>query len=135
MALFGQLHDRHPAPAPVDSPLGGRPPSGAVTLVPSAADVSHMMLQTTVYAAARSRAHGPTAALWHAVEVHRPTAEVDGACELTLCGSLAPVTPDVSGPTGARRASPPATAAAPPPPPPGSLPPPPPPPAAFAGRP
>ena len=26
-----------------------------------------------VHAAARSRAHGPTAALWHAVEVHRPT--------------------------------------------------------------
>ena len=48
-------------------------------------------LSTTVYVAARSRAHGPTAALWHAVEVHRPPAEVDGACELTLCGSLARV--------------------------------------------
>ena len=44
---------------------------------------------TTVFAAARSRAHGPTAALWHAVELHRPEVEVDGACELTLCGSLA----------------------------------------------
>jgi hypothetical protein len=50
-----------------------------------------MILQTTVFAAARSRAHGPTAALWHAVEVHRPPAEVDGACELTVCGSLARV--------------------------------------------
>jgi hypothetical protein len=50
-----------------------------------------MIVQTTVYAAARSRAHGPTAALWHAVELHRPPAEVDGACELTLCGTLARV--------------------------------------------
>jgi len=39
--------------------------------------------------AARSRAHGPTAALWHAVRVYRPAGEVDGACELTVCGSLA----------------------------------------------
>lgn len=39
--------------------------------------------------AARSRAHGPTAALWHAVEVHRPPGELDGACELTVCGALA----------------------------------------------
>jgi hypothetical protein len=53
-----------------------------------------MILQTTVYAAARSRAHGPTAALWHAVEVHRSLAELDGACELTACGSLARVTPE-----------------------------------------
>ena len=51
---------------------------------------------TTAYAAARSRAHGPTAALWHAVEVHRPAVEVDGACELTVCGSLARIHPDVS---------------------------------------
>ncbi|MGY1811185.1 hypothetical protein [Blastococcus sp. SYSU D00820] len=46
----------------------------------------------TTYTAARSRAHGPTAALWHAVELHRPPAELDGACELTVCGSLARVT-------------------------------------------
>ncbi|MGY2083553.1 hypothetical protein [Blastococcus sp. SYSU DS0539] len=52
-----------------------------------------MMLQTTLFAAARSRAHGPTAALWHAVELHRPPAEVDGACELTVCGSLARIAP------------------------------------------
>jgi hypothetical protein len=56
----------------------------------------------TLYAAARSRAHGPTAALWHAVEVHRPTVEVDGACELTLCGSLARIMTDVSWPAPAR---------------------------------
>lgn len=52
-----------------------------------------MSLQTTVYAAARGRAHGPTAALWHAVEIHRSPAELDGACELTVCGSLARVMP------------------------------------------
>ena len=49
-------------------------------------------------AAARSRAHGPTAALWHAVEVHRDPAEVDGACELTLCGVLARVTTEQAWP-------------------------------------
>ncbi|WP_448626187.1 hypothetical protein [Geodermatophilus sp. URMC 64] len=57
---------------------------------------------TTVYAAARSRAHGPTTALWHAVEVHRPAVEFDGACELTLCGSLARIMTDVSWPIAAR---------------------------------
>lgn len=61
-----------------------------------------MMLQTTVYAAARSRAHGPTAALWHAVELHRPPAEVDGACELTLCGSLARISTEDRWPVTAR---------------------------------
>jgi len=61
-----------------------------------------MMLQTTVYAAARSRAHGPTAELWHAVELHRPPAEVDGACELTLCGSLARVMTETQWPVQAR---------------------------------
>ena len=50
-----------------------------------------MTLAITVHAAARSRAHGPTVALWHAVEVHRPTSELDGACELTVCGALARV--------------------------------------------
>jgi len=53
-----------------------------------------MSLQTTVYAAARSRAHGPTAALWHAVEVHRSPEDMDGACEHTVCGSLARVMPE-----------------------------------------
>jgi hypothetical protein len=61
-----------------------------------------MILQRTVFAAARSRAHGPTAALWHAVEVHRPPAEFDGACELTLCGSLARVSSEHAWPVAAR---------------------------------
>ncbi|MGY1826689.1 MULTISPECIES: hypothetical protein [unclassified Blastococcus] len=60
-----------------------------------------MMLQSTAFAAARSRAHGPTAALWHAVELHRPPAEVDSACELTVCGSLARVTPEQPWPVQA----------------------------------
>ena len=59
-------------------------------------------LPTTVFVAARSRAHGPTAALWHAVEVHRPPAEVDGACELTLCGSLARVSTEPTWPVATR---------------------------------
>jgi hypothetical protein len=49
-------------------------------------------LTTTTFVAARSRAHGPTAALWHAVEVHRVATDLDGACELTVCGELARVT-------------------------------------------
>jgi hypothetical protein len=53
-----------------------------------------MILQTTVHAAARSRAHGPTTALWHAVEVHRSPEDLDGACELTVCGALARVVPE-----------------------------------------
>ncbi|HYH24432.1 MAG TPA: hypothetical protein VD834_03720 [Blastococcus sp.] len=69
----------------------GRP---VVTVVRRPADSIRMMLQTTVHAAARSRAHGPTAALWHAVELHRPSAELDGACELTVCGSLARIVPE-----------------------------------------
>jgi hypothetical protein len=59
------------------------------------------MIVTTVFAAARSRAHGPTAALWHAVEVHRAPAEVDGACELTICGALARVMIDEQWPVAA----------------------------------
>jgi hypothetical protein len=57
-----------------------------------------MMLQTVVHAPALSRAHGTTAALWHAVELHRPATEIDGACELTICGALARVSPDDSWP-------------------------------------
>ena len=54
------------------------------------------------FAAARSRAHGPTTALWHAVEVHRPAVDLDGACELTVCGSLARIVPDASWPAQTR---------------------------------
>jgi hypothetical protein len=60
------------------------------------------VLPATGYAAARSRAHGPTAALWHAVEVHRPVPEMDGACELTLCGALARIMVDQTWPSTAR---------------------------------
>lgn len=79
-------------------PFRGRTGAAAVIPAPPAADVVHMMLQTTVHAPARSRAHGSTVALWHAVELHRPAAEIDGACELTVCGSLARVSPDASWP-------------------------------------
>ena len=59
-------------------------------------------LSPTVFVAARSRAHGPTVALWHAVELHRPEAELDGACELTVCGALARVEPEQHWPVAAR---------------------------------
>jgi len=61
-----------------------------------------MIVQTTVFAAARSRAHGPTAAMWHAVELHRLPAEVDDACELPLCGSLARISTEDRWPVVAR---------------------------------
>ncbi|MGZ4603992.1 MAG: hypothetical protein ACXV0U_10400 [Kineosporiaceae bacterium] len=61
-----------------------------------------MSTPTTVFAAARSRAHGPTVALWHAVELHRLPAEIDGACELTVCGALARVSTEVRWPTTAQ---------------------------------
>jgi len=64
-----------------------------------------MTAQTLIrspFVAARSRAHGPTVALWHAVELHRPEGELDGACELTVCGSLARVDTDQSWPVLAR---------------------------------
>ncbi|MBB3677314.1 hypothetical protein [Modestobacter versicolor] len=57
-----------------------------------------MTTTTTTFVAARSRAHGPTAALWHAVEVHRTVADLDGACELTVCGSLARVSTERAWP-------------------------------------
>ncbi len=60
------------------------------------------LVAAPVLAIARSRAHGPTAALWHAVELHRPAAEVDGACELTVCGSLARVEVGQAWPIPAR---------------------------------
>src|SRR3954447_16395482 len=77
------------------SPVGGRGPPEPVTPPAGAADLLVMTaVQTlipTTFVAARGRAHGPTVALWHAVELHRPEAELDGACELIVCGSLAPV--------------------------------------------
>jgi hypothetical protein len=63
---------------------------------------STLAAPTFVYAAARSRAMGPTTPLWHAVELHRPAAEIDGACELTVCGSLARVITEEQWPTAAR---------------------------------
>ena len=59
-------------------------------------------LTRPAFVAARSRAHGPTVALWHAVELHRPECELDGACELTVCGALARVTTDEQWPVAAR---------------------------------
>lgn len=61
-----------------------------------------MIATRTVFAAARSRANGPTAPLWHAVELHRDPSEVDGACELTVCGSLARVSTEEQWPVAVR---------------------------------
>ena len=65
-----------------------------------------MTLSITGHAAARSRAQGPTAPMWHAVRVHRPESELDGACELTVCGSLARVDTEQTWPVAGREACP-----------------------------
>lgn len=70
-----------------------------------------MTTQTSTFAAARSRAHGPTAALWHAVEVHRAPADLDGACELTVCGTLARVSTEEHWPARGADVCPACTAA------------------------
>ena len=44
----------------------------------------------------------PLSPLWHAVQLHRPVAEILGTCELTVCGSLVRITTVVSWPTVAR---------------------------------
>ncbi|MGY1839338.1 MULTISPECIES: hypothetical protein [unclassified Modestobacter] len=60
-----------------------------------------MTVNTDTFVAARSRAHGSTPALWHAVEVHRAAVDLDGACELTVCGALARVTGELPWPPAA----------------------------------
>jgi hypothetical protein len=84
------------------SPVRVRATAAVVSRVRRRADLVCMTLSITRHAAARSRAHGPTAALWHAVQMHRPTAELDGACEVTLCGSLARVDTEQGWPVAAR---------------------------------
>ena len=59
-------------------------------------------VRATAFAAARSRAHGPTTALWHAVELHRPFGEIGGPCQLAVCGSLTRVSPEQRWPVAAR---------------------------------
>ncbi len=78
-------------------------PTSAAAPAPTAfAATTPTAFAATGRVAARSRAHGPTAALWHAVDVHRPAAEIDGACELTLCGTLARIVLDEPWPSSAR---------------------------------
>ena len=57
---------------------------------------------TIRYAAARSRALGPTTALWHAVELDRLVGAIGGACEITVCGSLVRVSTEQRWPVPAR---------------------------------
>ena len=65
-----------------------------LSAAPRDADNTGVTTQTLTFVAARSRAHGPVPARWHAVEVHRPVDDLDGACELTACGTLARVITD-----------------------------------------
>lgn len=59
-------------------------------------------VRATVHAAARSRAWGPTTALWHAVQLSRPIGADEGACELAVCGSLVRVSAGECWPVATR---------------------------------
>ncbi len=61
-----------------------------------------LSISRPVFVPARSRANGPTVALWHAVALHRPEAELDAACELTVCGALARIEIGALWPVAAR---------------------------------
>lgn len=65
-----------------------------------------MTVPTTGLTAARGRPQGFTAGLWHAVQLYRSPSEVDEACELTLCGSLARIDSGVHWPDQAQDACP-----------------------------
>jgi hypothetical protein len=56
----------------------------------------------TRYAAARSRAFGPTTPLWHAVALDPLVDPIGGACETTVCGSLVRVSTEQWWPVIAR---------------------------------
>jgi hypothetical protein len=60
----------------------------------------------TGWTAARGGAHGPTTALWHAVQTTRPVGPVDGACEVTVCGSLVRLGTGQGWPVAARNVCP-----------------------------
>ena len=89
-----------PTPAGVVSTDGEQVP--AVLAVTAANTPAARSVATTRYAAARSRALGPTTALWHAVEVDRLVGVIDGACETTVCGSLVRVSTEQTWPVPAR---------------------------------
>ena len=73
--------------------------AGAMTATSTPAARS---VATTRYTAARSRALGPTTALWHAVEFGRLVGAIDGACETTVCGSLVRVSTGQRWPVAVR---------------------------------
>ncbi len=74
----------------------------AAEAVTAASTPAASSVATTRYAAARSRALGPTTALWHAVELDRLVGAIGGACETTVCGSLVRVSTEQRWPVPAR---------------------------------
>jgi methyl-accepting chemotaxis protein len=74
----------------------------AAEAVTAASTPAASSVATTRYAAARSRALGPTTALWHAVELDRLVGAIGGACETTVCGSLVRVSTERRWPVPAR---------------------------------
>lgn len=81
---------------------GEEPAEGAAEAVTAASTPAASSVATTRYAAARSRALGPTTALWHAVELDRLVGAMGGACETTVCGSLVRMSTQQRWPVPAR---------------------------------
>jgi CHASE3 domain sensor protein len=86
----------------VIAPRGEEPAEEAAEAVTAASPPAASSVATTRYAAARSRALGPTTALWHAVDLDRLVGAIDGACETTVCGSLVRVSTEQRWPVPAR---------------------------------
>ena len=84
-------------PIATSGPPSSGAEAGAAASAPGASAVA-----TTRYAAARSRALGPTTALWHAVELDRLVGAIGGVCETTVCGSLVRVSTEQRWPVPAR---------------------------------
>jgi hypothetical protein len=86
----------------VIAPRGEEPAEEAAEAVTAVSTPAARSAATTRYAAARSRAVGPTTALWHAVNLDRLVGAIGGACETTVCGSLVRVSTEQRWPVPAR---------------------------------
>lgn len=103
-----EIGEDAPSTATVPAVLTATPevaiPAGVISAeaVTAATTPAACAVATTRYVAARSRALGPTTALWHAVQLDRLGGAIGGACETTVCGSLVRVSTDQAWPVPAR---------------------------------
>jgi hypothetical protein len=102
IATVVQQAQRVALDATIESARSGGADRGSPAITPRGEEPAASSVATTRYAAARSRALGPTTALWHAVELDRLVGAVGVACETTVCGSLVRVSTDQRWPVPAR---------------------------------